>query len=148
MKSLFKITLAVLLFMVTFIAQGQIFTRTIPRKDSTVNSATKLIVFPSTATGTTGVFLSGQKAASGGGTVSGYALLQIRTDTLPTAPTSTYEDYVYPGTTKRDTLFFTDLTTVQVHTWPVPFGFFNGCRLKVVTSGTQKLYLYAGTIRR
>lgn len=117
-------------------------------KDSTANSATKYITYPAVPNGTVGFVLSGLKAATGGGTVSGYAILQIRTDTLPTQATSVYEDYVYPGTTKRDTLFFTDLTTIQQHTWPIPFPFFNGGRFKIVTSGTQKLYLYPALFKR
>lgn len=124
-------------------AQGQIMTRA--AKDSTSNSATKYVTFPSTPTGTTGIFLTGLKVS---GTVSGYAILQVRTDTLPTSGTTVWNDYVYPGTTKRDTLFFTDVSTVQPYTWPVTTHFFNGARFKVVTSGTQKIYLYAGYLRR
>lgn len=144
MKQFMKFLLAGLLFVVLASpASGQVISRKV--KDSTSNSATKLITFPSTPTGTYGIFLSGLKVS---GTVSGYALLQIRSDTLPTAATSVFEDYVYPGTTKRDTLFFTDIATIQQHTWPIPFNFFNGARLKIVTSGTQKVYLYAGSLKR
>jgi hypothetical protein len=144
MKAFLKLSLALLVFAaMAFPVSGQIITRNL--KDSTANSATKNITFPSTTTGTTGIFLSGLKVS---GTVSGYAILQVRTDTLPTAATSVFEDMVYPGTSKRDTLFFTDVATIQQHTWPIPFNYFNGARLKIVTSGTQKIYLYAGYIRR
>lgn len=143
MKSLFKLGLLVLLLSPMLSVEGQVITRR--AKDSTENTTTKNITFGSTPNGVTGIFLSGLKVS---GTVSGYALLQVRTDTLPTIATSVFEDAVYPGTDKRDTLFFTDIATIQQHTWPVPFGYFNGARLKVVTSGTQKIYLYAGYLRR
>lgn len=135
----------ILIFMVASLliasaANAQYITRL--AKDSVVNGATKYVTFKSTPTGVTGFGLTGIKAATGGGTVSGYAILQVRIDTLPLSTTSDWDDYVYPGTTKRDTLFFTDLTTPQAYPWPVPTKFFNGARFKVVTSGTQKLYLY------
>lgn len=122
---------------------AQVLTRV--RKDSAVNAGTKFVNVGSTTNNTTGIFLSGLKSS---GTVSGYAVLQVVTDTLPTAATSVYEDFQYPGTGKRDTLFFTDVTTIQQHTWPIPFNFFNRARLKITTTGTQKLYLYAGSIKR
>ena len=134
-------------------AFSQILTRPIVAgntviKDSVVNGTTKYVSFLSTPTGVTGVSLSTIKAATGGGTPSGYAIVQVRTDTMPSQATSSWIDYVYPGTTKRDTLFFVNDVDVHGYQWPVPVQFFNGVRFKVVTSGTQKVYLYGSTLRR
>lgn len=136
-------TLAVLLLAAMVIpAQGQVPDR--KAKDSTANSATKYITWNNLATSTTGFTLSGLKPVSGGGTISGYAILQVASDTIPTVATRAFHDYTFPGTGRRDTLFFTDLTTVQQFEWQAPDPMhIVAARLKIVTSGTQKLYLYA-----
>lgn len=128
------------------VLQRQITTS--PYKDSVVAAGTKYFSFFSTPSGLQGVSFSGVKAASGGGTVNSYVILQVRTDTMPGTATGSWIDYVYPGTTKRDTLFMTDLTTVQGYQWPVPTQFFNGVRAKVVSTGTQKFYVYYSQLRR
>lgn len=144
MKSLFKLSSLLIASFLAMTVSAQTITR--KAKDSTANSATKNIDFLSTPSGVSGIFLSGLKVS---GTVSGYAILQVRTDTLPTSATSVWEDFVWPGTTKRDTLYLTDVATIQQHTFPVPQNQpFNGARLKIVTSGTQKVYLWAGYLRR
>lgn len=154
MKSFFKIFLA-LAVMFTAIpgVEAQNLIRPVKTtgtviKDSVVNGTTKYVIWTSTPTGVTGISLSTIKAATGGGTASGYAIVQVRTDTMPTAATSSWIDYVYPGTTKRDTLAFVNDADVHGYQWPVPVQFFNGVRLKIVTSGTQKVYLYGSLLRR
>lgn len=130
---------------------GQVLQRQVTTgngKDSVVAAGTKYFSFFSTPSGLQGVSFSGIKATSGGGTVSSYVILQVRTDTMPGTATGSWIDYVYPGTTKRDTLFMTDLTTVQGYQWPVPVQFFNGVRAKVVSTGAQKFYVYYSQLRR
>lgn len=144
MKQFIKI-FSVLILLFGFVeANSQVISR--KAKDSTENSTTKYITWASTPTGTSGIFLTAVEVS---GTTSGYALLQVRSDTIPTTATTVWEDLVWPGGTKRDTVFFTDVTTYQPKSFPLPSPlFFNGVRLKIVTSGTQKIYLYAGTIKR
>ena len=130
---------------------AQILTRHITsgaKRDSVVAAGTKYLTIGSTPSKVHGMSVTGIKAATGGGTVSAYVIMQVRTDTMPTTATSVWEDYVYPGTTKRDTLFLTDLTTAQGHQWPVPVHFFNGIRAKIVSTGTQKVYYYLSHLRR
>jgi hypothetical protein len=150
MKTFFKIGIALTLLLTCSLAQSQVLQRPVVGgatvvKDSAIDATTKYITFTSTPNGVKGLSLSGVKST---GTVSAYAIVQVRTDTMPTAVTSSWIDYVYPGTTKRDTLFFTDITTVQGYQWPVPDQFFNGVRFKIVPTGTQKLYLYGSLLRR
>lgn len=114
-------------------------------KDSVVDGATKYISFFNSQTGITGASLTGVKAS---GSPSAYAILQVRTDTMPTAATAPWNDYVYPGTTKRDTLFFTNTSTALGYTWPIPVQSMNGMRFKVVGTGTAKIYLYGSLLLR
>lgn len=152
MKTLFKL----LIFTAALViaapkGDAQVLQRQItssPYKDSVTGAGTKYFNFYSTPNGLTGISFSGIKAETGGGTVDSYVILQVRTDTMPSASTASWVDYVYPGTTKRDTLFLTNLTTVQGYQWPVPVHFFNGVRAKVVSTGAQKFYVYFSQLRR
>lgn len=138
-----KAFLAISLLLSLTAVQGQTISR--KAKDSTSNSATKYVTWNNVVTGTTGFTLTGIKAS---GTVSGYAVLQVRTDTIPTLATAGWYDYVTPYN-RRDTLYFTDVTTPQTFSWPAPEPLhINGARFKIVTSGTQKIYLYGLTIKR
>lgn len=147
MKSFFKLLLAFMLFgsMVAIpeISNGQVVSR--KAKDSTSNSATKYITWNNLPNGSAGLTLSGLKVS---GTVSGYAILQTALDTLPNVSTRVFEDYVNERGT-RDTLFFTDIATIQKHDFQLPSPLFiNAARFKIVTSGTQKLYLYGTHLQR
>ncbi len=147
MKTFFKIILGFAflgaLTALPEVTQAQIVSR--KAKDSTSNSATKYVTWNNAVTGTAGWTLTGIKVS---GTVSGYALLQVRTDTIPTIATAAWYDYVSPYG-RRDTLFFTDVTTPQTYSWQAPYPLhINGARLKVVTSGTQKIYLYGLHLQR
>jgi len=153
MKSFLKIVLLLAVFTAVIqpTVEAQILTRQVTtgnKKDSVTGAGTKYFSFFSTPSTVTGVSFSGLKASTGGGTVSSYIILQVRTDTMPGTATGSWIDYVYPGTTKRDTLFMTDLTTVQGYQWPVPVQFFNGVRAKVVSTGAQKFYVYFSHLRR
>jgi hypothetical protein len=145
MNKFFKILLVTLLSVaVANVASAQVVSR--KAKDSTENSATKYITWNHVPTGTAGVTLSGLKVS---GTVSGYALVQISTDTIPGVSTRIWEDLVHPESGRRDTVFFTDVATVQKKDFQLPSPiYFNAVRFKVVTSGTQKIYLYALQIKR
>lgn len=146
MKALFKILLVFAVVMASLPSEAQILTRHVllPKKDSAIDATGSFLTFTSTANGLTGVSLT---AVKGTGTPAGYAILQVRTDTIPTGATSSWIDYVNPVSARRDTLFFTNVT-VQGYQWPVPVQFFNGVRAKIVPSGTQKTYLYFSTLRR
>lgn len=151
MKGLFKIILA-FGFLIALQAQeatGQIVNRYNGGvKDSVVNGVTKYMTFPSTPDGVTGFFATGHKAATGGGTVSAYAVLQVRSDTMPTAATAVWNDYIHPATGRRDTIFFTDGADPQGGQFGIENHYFNGARLKIVSSGTQKFYIWFGRLQR
>lgn len=152
MKSVLKILIAVALFtLAAFEGSGQVLQRHVtgtPFRDSVTGAGTKYFTFGSTSTGLEGLSVTALKAATGGGTVSSYAILQVRTDTMPSVAGAVWEDYVYPGTTRRDTLFLTDIATAQGHQWAVTTHFFNGARAKVVSTGAQKFYVYFTQLRR
>lgn len=150
MKRFFQIALLVAVFTAAIqpTVEAQVLTRQVTtgnKKDSVTAAGTKYFSFFSTPSTVVGVSFSAVKVS---GTVSAYAILQVRTDTMPGTATALWIDYVYPGTTKRDTLFLTDVTTVQNYQWPVTTHFFNGVRAKVVSSGTQKFYVYFSHLRR
>jgi hypothetical protein len=125
------------------VLQRQITTS--PYRDSVTAAGTKYFTFGSTPSGLVGVSFSGVKVS---GTVNSYAILQVRTDTMPGQATASWIDYVNPSTGTSDTLFMTDVTTVQGYQWPVPVQFFNGVRAMVVSTGTQKFYVYYSQLRR
>lgn len=143
MKKFFRFFLAFTILAAAIPASAQVVSR--KAKDSTSNSATKYITWNNVPTGTTSWTLSGIKVS---GTVSGYGILQVATDTLPTVSTRVFEDFVNDRGT-RDTLFFTDIATIQMHVFKAPNPLsVNAARFKIVTSGTQKLYLYGTHLQR
>lgn len=130
---------------------GQVLQRQVtasPYRDSVTAAGTKYFSFFSTPSGLEGISFSGIKAATGGGTVDAHVILQVRTDTMPGTATSHWEDYVNPSTGTKDTLFMTNIGTVQGKLWPVPVQYFNGVRAKVVSTGAQKFYVYYSQLRR
>jgi hypothetical protein len=147
MKTFLKLILAFTLLgslaAIPTVSKAQIISR--KAKDSVVDGTTKYITYNSVVTGTQGWTLTGIKST---GTPSGYAILQVRTDTIPTVLTAAWEDYV-SAYGRRDTLFFTNVSTPQSHSFQAPYPLhINGARFKIVTSGTQKVYLYALHVQR
>lgn len=106
-------------------------------KDSTSNSATHYTGFNFTPDGVTSISVSNDKPASGGGTLSGYQVLEHRVDTT----LNIWEKV--PGS---DTLTLTDGD--NGHIWPISTQAGNGYRVKTVTSGTMKFYIYVAYLRR
>lgn len=153
MKTFLKIILALAVMVVALPekSNAQVLIRQVtssPYKDSVTAAGTKYFNFFSTPSGLQGMSFSAIKATTGGGTVDSYVILQVRTDTMPGTATSHWEDYINPSTGTRDTLFMTNLTTVQGKLWAVPVQYFNGIRAKVVSTGAQKFYVYYSRLMR
>lgn len=151
MKALFKLFLGLALVIAMAPVSAQVLQRQVTTgngKDSVAAAGTKYFTFTYTQTGLEGINFTGIKAASGGGTLNSYVILQVRTDTMPTASTSVWEDYINPYRGTRDTLFITDGTTPFGHQFPIPLQYFNGIRAKVVSTGAQKFYVYYSQLRR
>lgn len=115
-------------------SNAQFVTRT--GKDSVVNGVTKYVTFNSTADGVIGFQLSASKVS---GTVSAYAILEVRIDTVISGQ--------YQQEKLRDTFALTDQAS-QIFLWKVAPHYFNGARIKIVSTGTQKFYIYAAYLRR
>lgn len=151
MKSIFKFLLATAFVALVMPDVGaQVLQRQLPNqaKDSVTGAGTKYFSLYSTASGVVGISFVGLKAATGGGTLNSYVVLQVRSDTMPGTSTSYWEDYIHPCTGARDTLFIADGTDTKGKLWSVPTQYFNGIRAKVVSTGAQKFYVWYSALRR
>jgi hypothetical protein len=119
----------------THICLGQLVER--KAKDSSVNGQTRNIVWRSTADGIVGFQLTAVKVS---GTVSAYAILERRIDYV--VDSAAYDR------ASADTFFITNVSTTQLKVWPIDTQAGNGYRIRVVSTGTQKVYLYAAFLRR
>lgn len=133
MKAKFLIVLSCILFVDSIDVGAQQLTR--KAKDSVVNAATKYLTWTSTPSKLKSIVLSFKKST---GTPAATVTLQYRVDTVAAVwqnADSTFATYTITG----DSLTFI---------WKVPNQFFNGVRIKVVGSGTQKTYLWGAYMRR
>lgn len=110
-------------------------------KDSLTAAGTKYITYTASDDGIVSFNLTGIKVS---GTVSAYAILQTRVDTLDAL---NWEDYLRDGTI-RDTLFFTDVSTYRSKIFATNNLYGNGYRMKIVATGTQKIYFWSSYLRR
>lgn len=110
-----------------------------PLKDSIVDAGGKTLTWPSTLKGVTGVQAT---VVAGTGTVAAVGYLEVRLDTLNTTTWTRYGTlFDYPA----DSVIFSASTLTKI--WPIPVQAFNGVRLRVTSSGTQKTYLYLAYLR-
>lgn len=145
MKSLFKILLAsVTLFILgqTFAplkADAQYLTRL--AKDSSVNATTRYLTFTSTPNLVTSISVTGVLST---GTLSLTSVtLESRNDTI-----SGTSDWITVPASIAVVASTTALSSTG-YVWHLPaHNTANGYRIKVVSSGTQKTYLYGSYLRR
>lgn len=135
MKSFFKISMfiAVLCMALPDLTSGQVVTR--HSKDSVVNAQTRLTTWSSTADGMKGIQLTAVKVS---GTVSAYAVLETKIDTVAS---------VWKIVVGSDTAFLTD-QAAQGHIWPINNHYGNSYRTRIVSTGTQKFYVYLTLLKR
>lgn len=124
-------------------AQGQYITRKpTTGKDSVVDGVTKYVTWPSTIDGIQSFVFRGIKST---GTPSAYVLLQGRVDSTD----NDWVDLKFTGIQGTgDTLKIGNNANHQIQTWPLDKQYFNGYRFKIVSTGTQKFYIYPSYLRR
>lgn len=127
--------LAAVMMAATEISFGQMVTR--KAKDSVVNADTAYAQWNSTGDGIKGFQLTALKVS---GTVSAYAVIETRIDTLPRTLWIRA-----PGT---DTFTLANSAPYQLHVWGIDNQFGNGYRIKVVSTGTMKAYLWGSFLKR
>jgi hypothetical protein len=133
MKAKFLIAISLALILLSFTANAQMLTR--KAKDSVVDAGTKYLTWTYTPSKVTTIVLT---FAKGTGTAAATATLQFRADTIKQVwqnADSTFGSFAITG----------DSAT---YLWKVPLQYFNGIRIKVVGTGTQKIYLWAAYMRR
>lgn len=133
MKAKFLIAISLALILTSFTANAQVLTR--KAKDSAINAVTKYITWTALPSKTKSIVLSFKK---GTGTPAAAVTLQYRVDTVAAVwqnADSSFSTYTITG----DSATFI---------WTIPTLFFNGARIKIVPTGTQKTYLWAAYMRR
>lgn len=115
------------------LTNGQTVTR--HTRDSVVNAQTRNVSWASTADGMKGIQLTAVKVS---GTVSAYAVLETKIDTVAS---------LWNIVNNSDTAFLTD-QAAQAHIWPIDNHYGNSYRARIVSTGTQKFYVYLTLLKR
>lgn len=129
----FLVAVSTLLATLPVTSSAQFVTR--KAKDSVVNAQTRTQTWTATPDGVKGFQVTAVKVS---GTVSAFSVLETRIDTVTT---------LWEIVKDSDTVFLTDQAS-QIHLWPVSPQYGNGYRIRTVSTGTQKFYVYAAYLRR
>lgn len=143
MKNFLKLILAFSLFVVSIGADAQYIQR--KAKDSVVAAGTKYITWTSIPDGLYGIQIATDSVS---GTTAAVVTLETRIDTINGA---TWVPYKRNNGTTADSYTMTatdDGTDWLSYIFPIDLPYGNGYRLKFVSTGTQKYYIYASYLKR
>lgn len=131
----FNLIVSCLLCLLTFSLNVSAQQITRKSRDSISNTTTKYLTWTYTPSKTVGVWVTFVK---GTGTPAATVTLEGRGDTIKA---------VWTPITDIDTFILTNLDSVT-YGWRITGQYFNGLRIKIVPTGTQKTYVYSMYMRR